>query len=214
MVVVGERPFLRTSPWIYWLRVVGTTFVADYPLTVEGIPAYGLDVWVEREPENAHDPRAMRVVRQSLGGRIGYLQRVTAEALAPLVDTGATLAVVGHRLRHDPAAPTCPGLWIALANVLWADEPGVELGGLMERPYAGATGAPPAWAKETGYVVGIVAPGSYVVSSKSNPGRWHAVYLDAHGGSTECWCSCPAERFAPDRACAHIQALYVRLGLQ
>lgn len=51
-------------------------------------------VWLEREPDCAYDPNAIRVmIRKPEPVCIGYLPRDLASVLAPLIDSGKTVTI-------------------------------------------------------------------------------------------------------------------------
>ncbi len=48
----------------------------------------GLDLHLEREPENPYDPNAVAVFASEYGDQVGYLSGKVAEEIAPLMDRG------------------------------------------------------------------------------------------------------------------------------
>jgi hypothetical protein len=48
----------------------------------------GLELHLEREPDNAYDPNAIAVFASEYGDQVGYLNGKVAEELAPLMDRG------------------------------------------------------------------------------------------------------------------------------
>ncbi len=48
----------------------------------------GLDLYLQREPENLHDPNAIAVYASTYGDQVGYLNGNVAAELAPLMDRG------------------------------------------------------------------------------------------------------------------------------
>lgn len=48
----------------------------------------GLDLYLEREPENPYDPNAIAVFASEYGDQVGYLKSEVSEELAPLMDRG------------------------------------------------------------------------------------------------------------------------------
>lgn len=89
----------------------------QFPLTVklagvsfagaqENIKAFGSPDthWLAlvREPGNAHDPNAIRVVEPSCERYVGYIPRKMAEELAPLMDAGRRLAARFVCLNRHP----------------------------------------------------------------------------------------------------------------
>ena len=67
-------------------KVVGVTF--DDRQDIVGGLRRGDELALVREPDNAHDPNAIRVATAD-GAQIGYLRRIIAAAIAPEIDRGA-----------------------------------------------------------------------------------------------------------------------------
>ena len=66
-------------------KVRGTTFRDfDWDILVEGDRIH-----LEREPDNAYDPNAIRCVHSG-AGFVGYIGKDLAASLAPTIDKGAT----------------------------------------------------------------------------------------------------------------------------
>ncbi|MDR5684275.1 MAG: single-stranded-DNA-specific exonuclease RecJ [Armatimonadota bacterium] len=70
----------------FYTKVVGVTF--EDRQAVVGRLAPGEPLVLEREPDNPHDPHAIRV-RRADGEQVGYLAAVLAGRIAPTMDRGA-----------------------------------------------------------------------------------------------------------------------------
>jgi single-stranded-DNA-specific exonuclease len=71
----------------FYTKVVGVTFEGRQAVVQSLLP--GETLVLEREPDNPHDPHAVRVCRQAGGEQIGYLAATLAGRLAPTMDRGA-----------------------------------------------------------------------------------------------------------------------------
>jgi hypothetical protein len=106
------------APRVLSARVVGVTFAEGYPNTVARIAdltAGGETVpgKLMRDPNNPHDPNAVKVVCVAAGGHIGHLPRNVAAQLAPVLDRGTEYAVLVESVEH-PNHPTNPGIQVRL----------------------------------------------------------------------------------------------------
>ena len=74
----------------YNTKVAGTSFHKE---GLVGLRA-GTQLSIEREPDNEHDPNAVKVCQQD-GTQVGYLNKDLAAAIAPAIDSGfVTLSAV------------------------------------------------------------------------------------------------------------------------
>ncbi|MDP2833789.1 MAG: HIRAN domain-containing protein [Pseudomonadota bacterium] len=89
-----EPLLLQTSPVAGFQYHLGETFWAEIK--------EGAELTLTREPENRHDPRAIRVEWQ--GNKLGYLPRLENATLASLMDRGHVLSanVASKRESRDP----------------------------------------------------------------------------------------------------------------
>jgi hypothetical protein len=76
-------PQARSKGRIVSTRVVGVSF--DNRQEVIARLQIGDKVWLEREPDNPHDPNAIKVSRSN-SDQIGYINRHLAASLAPFFD--------------------------------------------------------------------------------------------------------------------------------
>lgn len=76
-------PDTRTHGRIITTKVVGVTF--ENRQEVVARLQMGDRVWLEREPFNAYDTNAIRVLRNN-GEQIGYINRHLAHSIAPVMD--------------------------------------------------------------------------------------------------------------------------------
>lgn len=76
-------PDTRTHGRIITTKVVGVTF--DHRQEAVARLQMGDRVWLEREPFNAYDTNAIKVICNN-GDQIGYINRYLAHSLAPIMD--------------------------------------------------------------------------------------------------------------------------------
>ncbi len=76
-------PDTRSHGRIITTKVVGVSFENRQEVIAK--LQMGDRVWLEREPFNAFDTNAVRVIRNN-GEQIGYIRRQLARSLAPLMD--------------------------------------------------------------------------------------------------------------------------------
>jgi hypothetical protein len=86
------RPVVQSS------RLAG--FVHDEATAVFPRLRVGDGLELAREPDNPHDPNAVRV--EWRGRKLGYVPRAENAALARAMDRGETLSARVTRLRHHP----------------------------------------------------------------------------------------------------------------
>ncbi len=90
-------------------RTVKLTVVGmQYRVTMETRKALAarlpVRVHIEREPDNEHDPNAIKVILEAEpweGFHIGYINRASASALAPLLDSGKAKVARASLVRID-----------------------------------------------------------------------------------------------------------------
>lgn len=109
-------------------KVVGVTFVDNYPENVEGIDRLAaarflrtgelepIPVVLVRRPDNEFDPNAIEVDVPALGP-LGHLPRVVAAVVAPVIDGGGVYAAEITAVLVNPAYPDRPGIDVVLTLV-------------------------------------------------------------------------------------------------
>lgn len=118
----GEEPLGLEEAGAFYTKVAGVTFEGRQDSVRALHP--GDPLVLRREPDNPHDPHAVKVLTAS-GAHIGYLNARVASRLAPSIDTGARYAAAVSQItgggdrsfgvniyvhRHDaPADDTDPG---------------------------------------------------------------------------------------------------------
>ena len=93
--------------------VRGCTFAEGYPDTLHRLAELADDpptVRLMRDPDNEHDPNAIKVICVAAGGAIGHLPRRFAARLAPLMDRGVEPVAVFDGVRIHPDHLDRPGL--------------------------------------------------------------------------------------------------------
>ena len=105
---------MTPAPKTFTFRLVGTTFVDNYPATLDRTIDALADGWVraefQRVYDNEHDPNAVAVC--VAGGRIGWVPRHLAARIAPALDAGRTyVARVVECVTH-PDHPQNPGITV------------------------------------------------------------------------------------------------------
>jgi len=105
--------------------VSGVTFRPGYPKNLWDIagamvevfgkdPKPTLVAWLVREPDNKHDPNAIKVF---VGGEhVGYIPAREAGGLAPLMDAGERWNGLVDRLVVSPDNPEQPGLRVKVTR--------------------------------------------------------------------------------------------------
>lgn len=83
---LDEEPLGLEDAGAFYTKVVGVTFEGRQDI-VKALRA-GDVLALRREPDNPHDPHAVKVLTES-GAQIGYLSGRVASRLAPSMDTGA-----------------------------------------------------------------------------------------------------------------------------
>ena len=83
---LDEEPLGLEDAGAFYTKVAGVTFEGRQDI-VKALRA-GDTLALRREPDNPHDPHAVKVLTES-GGQIGYLSGRVASRLAPSMDTGA-----------------------------------------------------------------------------------------------------------------------------
>lgn len=120
-------------------RVVGLTFVPNYPANVEQVATMvnaaqvdalgwsgtadadaAVTVALVRNPENEYDENAIEVHVPTLGRKasmIGHVPRDLAARLAPSIDRGDVWAARIAAVLVDPEHPDRPGVEVVLSRV-------------------------------------------------------------------------------------------------
>jgi hypothetical protein len=108
----------RTLPPSFLTRVVGLTFVSDYPTNLHFLAALliernsNLKVELVHNPDNPYDANAIEVHVEQIG-MVGHVKRRVAAVLA--ADLDQWIAQVGNVLIHEEH-PTQPGLSIVITR--------------------------------------------------------------------------------------------------
>lgn len=111
----------------FTVKVVGLTFVEDYPENLLDLASVqrraerrgddeDLPAVLIRNPDNAHDPNAIEVHQPSVG-MIGHLPAEVAARLAPCLDAGETWQAWLQGVRISPEAPEQPGVSVHVEKV-------------------------------------------------------------------------------------------------
>lgn len=120
--VVGE---LRR----FAVKAVGVSALPDYPrvflaLEYRRRSPHPPGLEIRPEPDNPVDKNALLITSINAGRRLGYLPRMVAARLWPLImEQGQCWAVSDYKILVEPGLPERPGLEVVLERIEWAPEP-------------------------------------------------------------------------------------------
>ena len=146
----------------------------------------GLDLYLEREPDNAYDSNAVAVFTSAYGDQVGYLNGKVAEEIAPLMDRGQLVTCQVSEITGDYdqtrgvnvlITKYTPNKTRELAEASKARKPVDE----APKPQPEATKPSPAGWTETNELPGVknyVSPGESSASTSGKPTlkqRWKSL---------------------------------------
>lgn len=112
---LGNDLFSRVPDGMEVIRVVGLTFVPEYPNNILAFQdlkysSVASDKFVQlvRNPENKFDKNAIEVRHR--GAMLGHLPKKVAARIAPLMDQGYRYVACIWQVRMSPDNPNNPGL--------------------------------------------------------------------------------------------------------